>query len=162
VPPLLRATTENVYDVDANRPGTLHESPGDATVHVSDPGLDVTKYPVIVTPVTGDGAVQLTFAVELFKNELTVTPVGAFGVAADAGSTLIETARIVIIDTATTLNRFLKILIWPPCSSNSGENKQSSLAWIDCEHVRLGSARNSKLRTEVKKSPATIAVASAR
>jgi hypothetical protein len=41
-PPLLEAKTENVYDVDGDRPGTVHETPGYATVHVNEPGLDVT------------------------------------------------------------------------------------------------------------------------
>ena len=59
-----------------------------ANAHVKLPGLDVTTYPVMVTPDTGLGAVQLTVA-ELADKYVAVTPVGAFGVAAPADSTLI-------------------------------------------------------------------------
>jgi hypothetical protein len=114
-PPALEAMTLKVYEVEPVSHGTEHEVLDAATVQVEPPGLDVTLYPVIVTPVTGTGAVQATTAVLLFVHEETCTEVGAFGVAAAAGSSARnESAMTLTINIAETRRNRACILISPP------------------------------------------------
>jgi len=76
-PASLIATTVNVYGDPFVRPVTAQVRGPAVQVHVFEPGLDVTVYPVIAAPPIDDGAVQPTTTAESPGDA--VTPVGAPG-----------------------------------------------------------------------------------
>jgi hypothetical protein len=69
---------------------------------------------VIVTPVTGLGAVQVTTAVLLFVHACKATLVGAFGVAADAGSAVRKENANTLVTEITVMRRRKEISLTIP------------------------------------------------
>ena len=77
VPPPFVAVALNVYDVPFVKPDTVHEPEEPVTVHVKEPGVDVTTYDAGVPP---EPAATVTTA-----DETPATAVGAGGVPGTTG-----------------------------------------------------------------------------